>query len=82
VPGEPELWIDATAESSRLGQLPDSDRGRLALIVDARTTALTPIPEARSADNAMEESREIRLADYGPASIIEVSTPHGTYEAS
>ena len=82
VPGEPSMWIDATAESSRLGQLPDSDRGRLALIVDARTTALTPIPEARSADNVIEESREIRLADYGPASITEVSTPKGSYEAS
>src|SRR6185295_11764679 len=81
VPGEPELWIDATAESSRLGQLPDSDRGRLALIVDARTTALTPIPEALSADNVIEESREIRLADYGPAAITEVSTPKGNYEA-
>ena len=82
IPGEPAFWIDATAETSRLGQLPDSDRGRLALIVDTRTTALTPIPEARSTDNVLEESREIRLADHGAASVVEVSTPQGTYEAS
>jgi tetratricopeptide (TPR) repeat protein len=81
-PGEPALWIDATAETSRLGQLPDSDRSRLALIVDPRTTMLTPIPEARSADNVIEESREIRLADYGAASVVEVSTPQGNFEAS
>lgn len=82
VPGEPALWIDATAETSRLGQLPDSDRSRLALIIDTRTTALTPIPEARSADNVVEETREIRLADYGAASVVEISTPRGSYEAS
>jgi transglutaminase-like putative cysteine protease len=82
VPGEAALWIDATAETSRLGQLPDADRGRLALIIDTRTTALTPIPEARSTDNVIEESREIRLADYGPASVVEISTPLGNYEAN
>jgi hypothetical protein len=82
VPGESPLWIDATAEYSRLGQLPDADRGRLALIIDARTTALTPIPEARSAENVLEENREIRLADYGPASVVEVSTPQGSFEAT
>lgn len=82
VPGEMPVWIDATADTSRLGQLPDSDRGRLALIVDAGTTALAPIPEARSADNVIEETREIRLADHGPATVIEVSTPRGSYEAS
>lgn len=80
VPGEPAFWIDATAETSRLGQLPDADRGRLALIVDAQTTALTRIPEARSTDNVLEETREIRLADYGPASVSEVSVPQGNYE--
>jgi tetratricopeptide (TPR) repeat protein len=81
VPGEPAFWIDATAETSRLGQLPDSDRGRLALVVDTRTTALTRIPEARSEDNVLDESREIRLADQGPAAVTEVSTPRGTFEA-
>jgi transglutaminase-like putative cysteine protease len=82
IPGEPSLWIDATAESARLGQVPDQDRGRLALIVDAQTTALTRIDEARSVDNVIEETREIRLANYGPAAVTETSTPSGNYEMS
>lgn len=80
VPGEPAMWIDATAESARLGQLPDDDHGRLALIVDAQTTALTRIDEARSTDNVVEETRELRLADQGPAEVTEVSTPRGNFE--
>jgi tetratricopeptide (TPR) repeat protein len=79
-PGEPTLWIDATAESARLGQLPDTDHGRLALVVDAQTTALTRIDEARSADNVIEEVRELRLADQGPAAVTEISTPRGNFE--
>ncbi|HTU66772.1 MAG TPA: DUF3857 domain-containing protein [Steroidobacteraceae bacterium] len=81
VPGEPALWIDATAETSRLNQVPDADRGRLALIVAPESTALTRIPETSSTDNVLEEKREIRLADYGPAAVTEISTPQGTFEA-
>lgn len=82
VPGEPALWIDATAETSKLNQVPDSDRGRLALIVDPESNALTRIPETLSTENVLEEVREIRLADHGPAAVTEVSTPHGTFEAN
>ena len=82
VPGEKALWIDATAESARLGQLPDRDRGRLALVVDARTTALTRIDEARSTDNVIEEERQVRLADEGPADVTEISTPRGNFEVA
>jgi transglutaminase-like putative cysteine protease/tetratricopeptide (TPR) repeat protein len=81
VPGEPALWIDATDENARLGQMPDVDRGRSALIVDASTTGLTPVAEARSVDNVISEDREIRLADNGPARVTEVSQPTGDFES-
>jgi tetratricopeptide (TPR) repeat protein len=79
-PGEPALWIDATAERARLGQLPDQDRGRWALIIDPDTTSLTKVDEARSTDNVLEEDREIRLADRGAAQVVEISRPQGSFE--
>ncbi len=48
---EPELWIDATAQYSRIGVLPLMDYGRLALVVDEKTTALKKIPELNSTEN-------------------------------
>jgi transglutaminase-like putative cysteine protease/Flp pilus assembly protein TadD len=81
VPGEQPLWIDATAETARLGQLPDMDRGRWALIINPGTDALTRIDEARSSDNVVFEEREVRLADNGPAQVLEISRPQGTYES-
>jgi Flp pilus assembly protein TadD len=81
VSGEPALWIDATDDSARPGQLPDMDRGRLALVVDPETTALTRVDEPRSADNVMYEEREIRLADQGPARVLEVTRPRGNFES-
>jgi tetratricopeptide (TPR) repeat protein len=81
VPGEPVLWIDATEENARLGELPDADRGRAALIIDPDTTGLTRIDEAQSTDNVIYEEREIRLADNGPAYAVEISRPRGTFES-
>ena len=39
VPGDRELWIDATDDYARLGQLPIADQNRLALIAKSGTTA-------------------------------------------
>jgi len=82
VPGTPDLWIDATDEYARLGELPDGDQGRLALIARAETTALTLTPTASSADNLVVEKREVFLAENGPSRIVETSQPHGSTEAS
>jgi tetratricopeptide (TPR) repeat protein len=80
VVGEPALWIDATAETARVGQLPDMDRGRWTLIVDAGTSELIRVDETRSADNGGVTEREIRLAAYGPAVLVEKSMPRGADE--
>jgi hypothetical protein len=82
VPGDPVLWIDATDETARLGELPDDDRGRSALVIDPGTTALRRIDEARSTDNVDYQEREIRLADNGPAYVVETSWPRGTFEST
>jgi len=69
VPGSPDLWIDATDEYARLGEVPNVDQGRLALIARPGSDALVQTPAASSADNALTERREIFLAENGPARI-------------
>jgi hypothetical protein len=80
VAGDPALWIDATVETARAGQLPDADRGRWSLIVDSSTSELTRVDEARSIDDGVDREREIRLSEYGPAEIIETARPRGANE--
>lgn len=79
---EPELWIDATAQYSRVGALPEMDYGRWALIVDEKTTALKKIPELSAAQNLHREVREFTMAEFGPAKIIERNEQIGPQEAS
>jgi tetratricopeptide (TPR) repeat protein/transglutaminase-like putative cysteine protease len=80
IPGTPELWIDATAEYTRVGTLPAADTNRLALIVRAGEKTLTRTPAMRSADNRQVETREFALEEYGPASAIETTETFGTVE--
>ena len=82
VPGPPDLWIDATDEYARLGELPVSDQERLALIARPATTALLRTPATSSADNSLLEKRDVFLAENGPARIVETSLPHGSIESS
>ena len=77
----PELWIDATAQSTHVGNLPDMDYGRWALIADEKTTALKKIPELTAENNLHIETREFTLADYGPAKITEKNEQIGPTEA-
>ena len=76
-----ELWIDATAQYSRVGVLPQMDYGRWALVVDEKTTSLKKIPELVSALNFHRETREFKLAEYGPARIVETNWQEGPMEA-
>jgi transglutaminase-like putative cysteine protease/predicted Zn-dependent protease len=82
VPGPPDLWIDATDEHARLGEIPNADQGRLALIARPGSTDLLRTPVSSSADNVLVEKREVYLAENGPARIIETSQPHGSSESS
>jgi tetratricopeptide (TPR) repeat protein/transglutaminase-like putative cysteine protease len=82
VPGSPDFWIDATDEYARLGEIPNVDQGRLALIVRSGSTDLVHTPVSSSADNLLIEKREVYLSENGPARIIETSQPHGSSESS
>lgn len=77
----PELWIDATADHFRVGDLPGMDYGRRALIVDEKTVGLKTIPELTSDKNLHIETREFTLAGYGPARIVEKDEQSGPTEA-
>jgi transglutaminase-like putative cysteine protease/predicted Zn-dependent protease len=81
VPGPPALWIDATDQYARLGQLPINDQGRHALIARPDSTSLTTTPESSSRENVVLEQREIRLSENGPATVIEKTFPTGVFES-
>ncbi|HME32375.1 MAG TPA: DUF3857 domain-containing transglutaminase family protein, partial [Terriglobales bacterium] len=80
VPGAQDTWIDATAEFSQPGVLPWDDQGRLALVIGTNTETLVRTPIAKSSDNLLIEKRQVYLAEYGPARIVEVSLPKGRIE--
>lgn len=80
-PGTPDLWIDATDEYARLGQLPRADQGRLALVARPESTALQTTPESTSQQNHVVEKREFYLAENGPARVVETTEPSGVFES-
>ncbi len=82
VPGKPDLWIDATDEYSSPGHLPLGDQGRYALQIKDGTTDLVRTPTATGLDNLVLEKREYRLAEFGPATIVEESESHGFTDRS
>jgi tetratricopeptide (TPR) repeat protein len=80
LPGTPELWIDATAEYTRVGVLPTADADRLALVIREGTRELKRTPAPRSSDNRQIELREFTLNEYGPANVVEVTDTFGSIE--
>lgn len=78
---EPELWIDATARYSRVGDLPRMDYGRWALVVEGNNGLLKKIPEFTAAQNFHRELREFTLAEFGQASIRETDEQVGPRES-
>ena len=61
--------------------MPINDQGRHALIARPESTALTLTPESTSRENVLLESREIRLSENGPATVIEKTMPTGVFES-
>ncbi len=82
VPGPPDdLWIDSTDEYARLRQVPAADQGRLALVARTGVTELTQTPMSASQDNLVREKREFYLAENGPARVVEITEPGGSFES-
>lgn len=82
VAGSQPLWIDATAENTRVGTLPLPDQGRLALIVSGSTSALIPVPASTAAENRIMHKIEVHLSNYGKGYIIESMEPKGSFESN
>jgi transglutaminase-like putative cysteine protease/tetratricopeptide (TPR) repeat protein len=80
VPGAQDLWIDATAEYTRVGTLPSADTDRLALVIREGEKGLVRTPAMNSANNRQLETRDVFLSEYGPARVIETTETHGTIE--
>lgn len=80
--GEGPLWIDATAEYTKVGDIPYPDQGREALIIAKDTTGLTLTPEAVPEDSVLVETRKFLLSDFGPAHAIETSQTSGYIDAN
>jgi tetratricopeptide (TPR) repeat protein len=82
VPGAPELWIDPTDEFGPWGDLPVACEGRLALVIDPRTSELRKTPESASLDNQISETRVFELSESGPARVTETTVARGEFERS
>jgi tetratricopeptide (TPR) repeat protein/transglutaminase-like putative cysteine protease len=78
---DPELWIDATAQYSQVGTLPWGDYGRRALVISASTDSLVRTPELTSDQVVHRELREFKMAEYGPATIVETNEDIGPGDA-
>lgn len=76
-----DLWIDATDELARPGQLPPADQGRRALVIADDTAALSVTPMASSADNMIREVRAFVASESGPSQASETSRGTGVYDA-
>lgn len=79
VDGPEPLWIDATANSMRVGILPSGDQGRLALIARKETAGLVKIPE--QTDSLDRREYAVQFKDFGWGSITEVMESSGPSEA-
>lgn len=80
VPATPPIWIDATEELARAGELPSSDRDRWALVAAPGTKALQKTPPPVAAQNLLSRTRTVTLAELGKAKIVEENVFHGDVE--
>ncbi len=79
---EKPFWIDATAENTRVGELPFEDQGRLALIAADNTQSVVRTPESQSTDNWQKYTIDARMSDFGAGEIQETLQAGGTNETA
>jgi tetratricopeptide (TPR) repeat protein len=82
VPGKRALWIDPTSEHTPASHLPAADEGRLALIVDPKTTGLVRTPESTADKNVVLSRYEITLTEDGAPNILQTVEATGVMEDS
>lgn len=77
---EPAMWVDPTLEYGQPDALPIDEQGRLALVASPSTAALVMTPVLGAVGNRIRETREVNLAEYGPARIVETTEAWGSAE--
>nr|WP_279342372.1 DUF3857 domain-containing protein [Geotalea sp. SG265] len=82
LPGNSPIWIDPTATYRPAGELPLGDQGKLAMVAGGEFSSLLVTPEAPSAENRQEETREFSLTEKGKARVIETTRMWGSIGAS
>ncbi len=80
VPATPPIWIDATEELARAGELPSSDRDRWVLVAAPGTKALQKTPPPVAGENLLSRTRTVTLSELGKAKIVEENVFHGDVE--
>lgn len=65
------IWIDATSEFSRLGELPVASSDRRALIIADKTTALATTTAQKPEDNVRTLTHDIYMSQLGDAKVVE-----------
>ncbi len=78
VAGPKEMWIDPTATTVPLGQLPLSVQNRHCLVIRAGETSLRRSPGSTAADNGQTRVREIVIDEFGKSTLTETTTYRGS----
>lgn len=81
VPGNPGMWVDATAQYYEPGDLPWTDQGRLALLIGPDTRNLVRTPVNQPAQNANTHRGEYYLPEHGNAKIVDTFESNGVQAA-
>ncbi|MGL1894207.1 MAG: DUF3857 domain-containing protein [Spirochaetaceae bacterium] len=66
-----DIWIDATSEFSRLGELPVSSSNRNALVIDDKTTTLKKTTSKKEKDNTRILTHNVYMNQLGEAKVVE-----------
>ncbi|HET7437403.1 MAG TPA: DUF3857 domain-containing protein [Thermoanaerobaculia bacterium] len=80
--GDAPMWVDPTDEYARAGELPMMDQGRLALIANPTSTALTLTPAYDGTANRVVETRIFKLPEEGKATVSEITEASGADESA
>ncbi len=76
------VFVDTTSRFERLGEVPLSIQGRVALLCRPGTTGLVRIPVAPSAANFSRTRVEVRVPESGPTRCVETTVYGGAFESS
>lgn len=66
-----DVWIDATSQFSRFGEVPSSCAGRNSLIISPKTKELVKLPPQLSSDNVRDLTHHVYMSSLGKSKVVE-----------